>query len=147
MQRKTITRRQRRDTTSKMIFKSAKNYLVYMVLILSFLYLTGNIVEDIRDTRKKLWVLGETQRNVNQLREDNLRWHLRKDRVTTDMFLQQSIRDRLHLVKEGEHVFVIDEDVLMSPELDAVYEEMVDAAAAQPPPHGWDVWLSWVQGE
>ena len=125
----------------------AKRLAIDMLLFAALLLILSVIYRDVVDARRKLAVLNSVNQEVVQLREENLQWHAQVENASSEEVLERSIRDKLHLVKPGEKVFVINEDVLQDERLEQRYEELINPAAAAPPPHGWDVWLSWVRGE
>lgn len=92
-------------------------------------------------TQKKVGIYEQARIDVDTLRLENLDLLLEGNRVQTDEFVETEGRDRLHLSKPGEFVFIIAQDVMASEELDLYYESLVGIDLPPQRPAGLGAWL------
>ena len=124
-----------------------REVFIYASLLLVMGFVSHRIYADIADTRAKLAVLGETNDEVVKLRNENLKLHVENSRISSDAYLEKEVRDKLHYVRDGENVFIIDERALTSDALDKVYRQILGERDTPPPPHGVSVWWDWLHGK
>ena len=83
-----------------------------ILLIILSIILFYNIVKSVIITSEKVEILSQAEREVSDLRLDNLEHLLLIEYMTSDEYLETEARNRLNLSKKGEVVFVIPEEML-----------------------------------
>jgi len=83
---------------------------VFLVILAGIL--VYNIVKSIIITSEKLEILSRAEKEVSDLRLDNLENLLLVEYMTSDEYLETEARNRLNLSKKGEVAFVIPEKIL-----------------------------------
>ena len=82
-----------------------------LLIILSGI-LIYNITKSMIITSEKVQILSQAEKEVSDLRLDNLENLLLIEYMTSDEYLETEARNRLNLSKKGEVAFVIPEEIL-----------------------------------
>ncbi len=82
-----------------------------LLIILSGI-LIYNIAKSMIITSEKVQILSQAEKEVSNLRLDNLENLLLIEYMTSDEYLETEARNRLNLSKKGEVAFVIPEEIL-----------------------------------
>jgi len=82
-----------------------------LLIILSGI-LIYNITKSMIITSEKVQILSQAEKEVSNLRLDNLENLLLIEYMTSDEYLETEARNRLNLSKKGEVAFVIPEEIL-----------------------------------
>lgn len=108
--------------------KTTKKYygllalLFLVILVFSFL---RNLTKSLQIQRR----IQEEERKVEALKQENERLKRERERVTSEVYIEKQIRDKLGLAKEGEYVVVLpDEETLkrLAPKIEQEEEILPD---------------------
>ena len=105
------TKEDQRHPTSKQS-GSVWTALIEIALLGVSFFLLYNVGKSIYITNEKMKILTSAEKEVNDLRLQNLSLILEKNNVNSDTYIEMQARDRLNLSKEGDILFVIPDSVL-----------------------------------
>lgn len=86
-----------------------------LLLAVFLIYQTGRTIYH---TKTKLDIIANAKSEVDSLRLKNLEVYIRNSEVTSDDHVETESRDRLNYTRDGEVVFVIEEGLVESAELE-----------------------------
>lgn len=88
------------------------NLLVQFSMLALSLFLMYNIAKSIQITTLKLEILKQAEREVDQLRIENVDLILQKGTFQSDDYIETEARNRLNYSKNGEILFVIPDSTI-----------------------------------
>jgi cell division protein FtsB len=98
------------------IYDLAKNklasYLHYLLIFISLLFVAP-LVRNIVRVRQAGEKIGEAEKKVEKLRQENEELKDRLEVVKKDVFVEKQARDKLGLAKEGEIIVVLPEEEIL----------------------------------
>jgi cell division protein FtsB len=136
----------------KVIFRSKKekrevggainplNILVQFSLLAISLFLLYNIARSIQITTLKLEILKQAEREVDQLRVENIELILKKGTFQSADYIETEARNRLNYSQKGEILFVIPDSSMDSAALEL---ERILSGAEQAEAIKRAVWEKW----
>lgn len=117
--------------------------LVFVVIAISG-FLLYQTYKSISLTLQKLDIYSQAQDDVDTLRLKNLDLLLESNKVKTDYYVEAEGRDRLHLSKNDEFVFIISDELLESSELEAYYRGFFEVDGQLTYSAGLNGWIEFV---
>ncbi len=112
--------------------KVYSNYVLLFVFLLILISLTRNILR-VKGVKEKL---GKSREHIEKIKGENRELENRLERAKSEEFIEQQLRDKLDLAKEGEIVLILpDEETLRKFAADIEEEEEI-----LPDPN-WKKWL------
>ena len=112
------------------------NKYLSLVFIVFIVLLSFSFVGNARKIKRANNLLEEKKEKLNKLREENSKLLQRLERVDSEAYIEEQLRDKLGFVKEGETVVILPEDeILRSLAPKRTFEEEV-----LPDPN-WKRWL------
>ncbi len=114
-------------------------WLVSAAFISLSLFLFYNIFRSIQITAAKLEILNRAEKEVDELRVENIRLIMEKHTVQSPDYVETEARNRLNYSQEGEILFVIPDSVMNSAgeELEGILSESDSADGSK------EVWRLW----
>lgn len=126
---------------SKDIFQKATNSLLGSIfLIFLSIILLYNVGKSILITSEKVEILNQAEKEVSDLRLNNLKLLTLSEYMTSDEYLETEARNRLNLSRNGETAFVVPEKVLERGilQVQQVLGGKTDTAEEQ----NWEIWYN-----
>lgn len=123
--------------------KEPVNKIISILINVGFVamsvFLIFNSARAFQITNVKLAILKQAQQEVTDLRIENIKLLLQKDRIETDDYVETDIRNRLNYSKSNEIVFVISE--LAMQEADREVERILTPPKiVEQPKETWEIW-------
>lgn len=92
--------------------RKALVFIGNFLLVITTVFLIYNIFKSVDLTIKKIGILNQAEREVDDLRLKNVSLLLSREEVETDDYIETEARDRLNLARKDELVFVISDIAL-----------------------------------
>lgn len=101
-------------TTTRKSFNSKPLFSVLLQLsfILISVFMVYNVVKSISLTNQKLQILTQAEKEVQDLRLENISLYLEKNSTNTDDYIEAEARNKLYYSRPGETQYVIPETLL-----------------------------------
>ncbi len=141
-QNKGSSEKSKNDIEVPHIFNS---WFVQFLLVIVSGVLIYSVYKSVNITSQKLDILRQAEREVEELRLDNLALSIRMEEMSTDEYLEKEARDRLNFGADGEMVFVLPESTMQ------LARDRVEKILSEtdPTPVGVDalkVWVDFIVG-
>ena len=118
---------------------SINKFFSYTLLFISFA-LIFNLGRDILRLKKAEQRITHTKDKLDQVKRENQKLNQTKEHYQTDQFLEEQIRNKLHLAKPGETI------VILPPELQLKTNKEAESLLLEPQKEyntpNWEKWLN-----
>ena len=84
-----------------------------------------NIIRSIKTTQVKLNDVSDLRENVRTLRSDYLKLYTLSVNMNSKEFLERTARENLNYAKDGDIIFLIPDEYLLSDAIDLEYKECI----------------------
>lgn len=120
-------------------------FTVIMQLVLIFIsgLMVYNIVRTLDQAAKKNQILIEAEKQVEELRIENIKLVLKSNNVTTDDFVELQARNRLNYSRDGEVQYVIPDSLLE--EYGNRYNELMYEKEADQDLNNLELWFDFLK--
>ena len=118
---------------------SINKTLAFFVLLISFILII-NLGRDIWRLIKAEERLIQTEKKLEQVKQDNKELKEIKERYQSDAFLEEQIRNKLQMAKPGEKIIILPETITQG-EISSFSDQLVDAEERREAAN-WEKWLA-----